>query len=113
MADLYPGYYCPAGSNVPLPCTPGWYCPSAFLGTPYAQCQQGFYCTLAATSSTPTDNYTGLRGGEGKGRGGEGRGGEGRGGEGRGGEGRGGEGRGGEGRGGEGRGGEGRGYNIL
>eukprot|EP00657_Telonema_sp_P-1_P010142 TRINITY_DN4439_c0_g1_i2.p2 TRINITY_DN4439_c0_g1~~TRINITY_DN4439_c0_g1_i2.p2 ORF type:complete len:259 (+),score=79.40 TRINITY_DN4439_c0_g1_i2:266-1042(+) len=53
------GFYCPAGSPVPLNCTFGNYCSTPQLETPDGQCGAGYYCLFGATSSTPTDGITG------------------------------------------------------
>jgi len=40
-------------------CVAGFYCGSAGLTYPTGDCDAGFYCTLSANTSTPTDGVTG------------------------------------------------------
>ncbi len=73
------GYYCPLGSKLPTKCAIGFYgasfgliasgdCTSCPAGTycslpglpaPEGLCDAGYYCVLAAATSTPTDGTTG------------------------------------------------------
>jgi hypothetical protein len=68
-----PGFYCPAGSAWPVPCSPGTYnpdylaqapsacracparthCASAGLAAPTGYCEAGYFCAAGATSSRP------------------------------------------------------------
>ena len=54
-----PGTYCPEGSDAPTPCDPGYYCLTDGLEAPTNSCRSGYYCTLSAQVSDPTDNTTG------------------------------------------------------
>jgi len=77
--DICPlGAYCEVGSAAPtpcppgkqaaslgskteaacVPCSPGFYCASSVSGV--APCKAGWWCILAATTPTPTDNVTGI-----------------------------------------------------
>ena len=58
-----PGTYQPAGGMQALddclPCTAGSFCEYWGRTNVTGDCAPGYYCTLAANSSTPTDGYTG------------------------------------------------------
>ncbi|XP_070552128.1 fibrillin-2-like [Ptychodera flava] len=53
------GEYCPAGSSLPLDCTPGMYCGSNQLSEPTDNCSAGYYCISTAVVANPTDGVTG------------------------------------------------------
>ena len=40
-------------------CTPGEYCAGDYLNITSGLCDEGFYCTLAASVPNPTDGITG------------------------------------------------------
>ena len=54
-----PGHFCPNGSSVESECMPGMYCDSYELSEPTGDCLAGYYCTLGATTATPTDGVEG------------------------------------------------------
>lgn len=53
------GSFCPDASKIPILCTGGSYCDQTGLAKPTFECREGFYCTLEASVSNPTDNRTG------------------------------------------------------
>ena len=73
------GFYCPQQSHTPTPCPegsynpdkrridssscadcePGTYCGTSGLAAPTGNCTAGFYCTLGAVSSSPSNGSTG------------------------------------------------------
>lgn len=53
------GYFCSTGSSAAQQCTPGSYCAADYLAAPSGQCDEGYYCTLAAVMPNPTDGTTG------------------------------------------------------
>ena len=74
--DICPeGHYCPAASEIPLPCPAGTYlnvtgqvyeadcqpcplgeyCPGTGRSLPMGDCTQGFYCPGSQNDSTPID----------------------------------------------------------
>lgn len=54
------GYYCPGGSDRPLPCNPGHYCANDGLNDTSGPCAPGYYCTTKAKIANPMDgNVTG------------------------------------------------------
>eukprot|EP01135_Chromosphaera_perkinsii_P006890 Nk52_evm45s621 gene=Nk52_evmTU45s621 len=78
--DVCPaGHYCPVGTHTPvkcpigkfsattgnadsskcIACSPGSFCASQGLNSPSGQCKAGYYCTLGATTDSPTDGSTG------------------------------------------------------
>ena len=50
------GFYCPVGSQSPIPCTEGMYCSSVGLVMPEGNCSEGYYCPLSSNNSRPA-NY--------------------------------------------------------
>ena len=73
------GHFCPTGTTSPDPCpsgtfanttggrmlsdcldcTPGMYCENQQLSQPTGYCSAGYYCSLKAKTSTPSDGITG------------------------------------------------------
>ncbi len=52
------GYYCPAGTSYPIPCSPGKACTTVGMYADGVNCNAGYYCTLQATTQTPTNDAT-------------------------------------------------------
>ncbi|XP_076147242.1 uncharacterized protein LOC143131474 [Alosa pseudoharengus] len=48
------GFYCPAGSSLPLPCDAGLYCSTNGLQIPSGPCEAGFYCPGGTSDPAPT-----------------------------------------------------------
>ncbi|XP_036928145.1 uncharacterized protein LOC119004899 isoform X4 [Acanthopagrus latus] len=53
------GFYCPLGSQEPLPCPPGAFCNISGLALPMGPCSPGYYCVGGADNARPTDGETG------------------------------------------------------
>ena len=53
------GHYCPRGSPKPFKCDPGKYCGKEGLTEATLNCSEGYFCTLGANKSQPTDGKTG------------------------------------------------------
>lgn len=51
-----PGYYCPAGSPSPIPCTAGKYCSGYGQAAESGDCEAGYICVGKATKPNPDDN---------------------------------------------------------
>ena len=50
------GFYCPAGSPFPTPCTEGMFCSLSGLVLPEGNCTEGYYCPVGTNCSLPTNN---------------------------------------------------------
>ena len=54
-----PGFYCPQGTDIPIPCPRGMYCSGYGLSAPSGDCLPGFYCLSGASEPNPTDAVSG------------------------------------------------------
>jgi hypothetical protein len=56
---LFSQCFCPSDSSDPIKCDPGKYCQTEGLSAPTGDCLAGYFCTLQASTQTPTDGTTG------------------------------------------------------
>ena len=51
------GFYCPSGTNAPIPCDVGKWCGSTGLAATEGSCDAGYYCEYEVVASTAFDGY--------------------------------------------------------